>query len=256
MIIKDVQTEKIASAYALQDGWSSFGNYRESRIELERKGFRLISLEELAKLHIAKGINVKYKEIRKKCKDVRYPDGTRVAKDFQNNGAYVQEGYLWLPGNEMYLIRTLPVPLDENRETKEDMVKGIVRNLNPEQIKECLKDSCCLNGCADYIHIEEMGKSDILKFAFGKKTLKDYVDLFLKTRNERYPCYGMHIRGPSRYADSRSEVPYAGPIFFGGIFNAKPSNLDCSIGSSYVGPYTPRFCRGIKYLNDEPPEES
>ena len=159
-IIEDITHGPLKSAYV---GGAPFDKAKEA---LERRGYRIISLEEMARLRIQEG---KGAEISLK-------------------GNWVREGLIYAKKGEVFLtknspIMELPVEATEchrNGRDFDDLAK--IDRMTCEDGRSPLSRAhanSCKVGCADLeIPMSKMDKWKLISYAFGSQA-KDYVD-FLK----------------------------------------------------------------------------
>ena len=137
----DIKPTEIESAYIE----APFAKAKEA---LESKGYKIISLEENAKLRMQEG------------KDAY------VSK----NGNWTREGVIYLPDKRIILTKNSPI-MENAKEATNSHRDGKEYFLTEKQIEQALQDSIKLSG--ESIPTNRFKESEIANFAFGDVT-EDY----------------------------------------------------------------------------------
>lgn len=147
-IIYDIKPSKVASAYVKAP-------FDEGKETLEKNGFKIISLEQNARLRI------------QECKDI----------SFLEHENYVMEGVIYVRGKGKILTKKSPI--------MENAVLAVKRHreggkfyLSKEQVEKALADSVTISKTS--IPTNRFGENEITNYAFGN-IAKDY-GLFLKDK--------------------------------------------------------------------------
>src|SRR3989344_6163338 len=157
MINQDVKPTGIDSAYVEAP-------FDEAKAELEADGYEIISLKQFADLRIAQG------------KD------SHVA----NYGAYVKEGFLYVPQKGIFLVRNSPIMANAKAATK------CHRNnsefyITPEEVEETLKDSVEVKN-SNPIPTNRFGDEELKAYAFGDSA-KAYGEFLREAGIKQMPIY-------------------------------------------------------------------
>ena len=177
----DIRPTAIESAYAL-------GPFDKAKEALESKGYRIISLEENAKLRIQQGRN----------------------HDVSNCGNWTREGILFLPDKRIVITKNSPI-MQNPKEATQSHRSGNEYFLTEEQVEEALQDSVKLS--KESISTDKFKESEIANFAFGD-IAEDY-GLFLK---------GAGVKEMPVYLADISDKPFARQMWFRNLGNR--SELD------------------------------
>lgn len=145
-IIQDVKPRGIASAYVEAP-------FDEGKEALEKQGYRIISLQENAKLRMQEG------------KDAYV----------SQNGNWTREGVLYIPKKGIFLAKNSPI-MENAKEATDCHRNGKEFYLNKKQVEKALIDSIKLSDKP--IPASRFGENKITNYAFGDSA-KDY-GLFLK----------------------------------------------------------------------------
>lgn len=127
--------------------------FDEAKAELEASGYEIISLEDNAKLRIAKGAN----------------------REVSLSGNYTKEGFLYVPKKGIFLVRNSPI-MANAKEATDCHRNGKEFYLTQEQVEKALADSIEVSGKS--IPTNRFGDEELTNYAFGK-TAKAYGE-FLK----------------------------------------------------------------------------
>jgi len=152
----DIKPRGIASAYVEVP-------FDEGKEALEKQGYRIISLQENAKLRMQEG------------KDAYV----------SRNGNWTREGVLYIPKKGIFLTKKSPI-MENAKEATDCHRDNKEFYLNKEQVEKALADSVKLLG--NTIPTSRFGENKIANYAFGDSA-KDY-GLFLKEAGiEEMPVY-------------------------------------------------------------------
>jgi hypothetical protein len=183
---------------------------------LERHGYQVISLEEMAELRIKES----------------------VVSPIQRRSSMVREGVIYLPNGEVQITKNSPL-----MDLGDDCVLN--RNgleLSDEQVRYALKDSMRL----DTNNINDLGEvkiSDckILNFLFGK-SLDKYMTLVgdQKRRTCGISSYMTNMGFILDKSKISSSLPFAKQIHLGGIIGFSYSPIWCNFGLNGT-------IRGVRY---------
>lgn len=156
-----------------------YAPFDKAKEALENKGYRIISLEENAKLRIQQGKN-------------HY-----VSK----NGNWVREGVIYTPDKRIFLTKNSPI-MQNPREATNAHSKGNEYFLTEEQVEQALQDSVKLSG--ESIPTNRFKDNEVTAFSFGD-VAGDY-GLFLKEAGiKEMPVYLANV----------SDRPFARQLWFG-----------------------------------------
>src|SRR3989344_801339 len=157
MINQDVKPTGIDSAYVEAP-------FDEAKAELEADGYEIISLKQFADLRIAQG------------KD------SHVA----NYGAYVKEGFLYVPQKGIFLVRNSPIMTNAKAATQCHR-KGREFYLTNEQVEESLKTSIEIENSRS-IPTKRFGENELTSFAFGPEAER-YGEFLKEAGIKQMPIY-------------------------------------------------------------------
>ena len=145
---------------------------------LENKGYRIISLEENAKLRIQQG------------------KGSYISK----NGNRTREAVIYLPDKRIILTKNSPI-MENPKEATTAYRNGNEYFLTNEQVEQALQDSVSLSGKA--IPTNDFKNNEITNFAFGD--IAENYGLFLKNAGiNKMPVYLANV----------SNKPFARQMWF------------------------------------------
>lgn len=170
-IAVDIKSKGIESAVV----YAPFDKAKEA---LENKGYKIISLEENAKLRIQEGRNHYVSE----------------------NGNWTREGIIYLPDKKIVLTKNSPIIINAKEATKAHR-NGNEYFLTDEQVEQALKDSVKLSGKS--IPTNRFKENEITSYAF--RDVAENYGLFLKEAGiEEMPVYLANI----------SDKPFARQMWF------------------------------------------
>jgi hypothetical protein len=167
-----------------------FAPFDEALDELQKNGYKLISLEQNAELRIQEGIS----------------------HNVSKKGNWVKEGVLYIPEKGRFITRHSPIVEDAKVATQ---AHSEARNyfLTNKQIERALEDSVKIpkNVANSFILTNRFGSNKITKYAFGgEKKAKAYGE-FLDDAG---------IKKMLIYLDSIFDRPFVNQIWFGDLFDA------------------------------------
>jgi len=152
----DIKPRGTASAYVA----TSFDEGKEA---LAKEGYRIISLQENARLRMQEG------------KDAFV----------SQNGNWTREGVLYVPGKGKYLTKNSPIMANAKQAT-DCHRKGEDFYLTAEQVEQSLDGAVELTGKS--IPTNGFGSSDIAVYAFGEEAQK-YGDFLKEAKITEMPVY-------------------------------------------------------------------
>jgi len=164
-IIQDVKPEGMDSVYVERP-------FDEAKKELEDNGYHIVSLEEFAKLRIAKG-----KE-----------------HHVSNYGSYAKEGFLYVPQKGIFLVKDSPI-LTNAKKATECHRKGKEFYLINEQVEEALANSVQFKNSKS-IPTNRFAEDERTAFAFGE-TAKDYGQFLKEAGIKKMPVYLANLENKS-----------------------------------------------------------
>lgn len=175
-----------------QDGIESapvFGSFDKAKDALEKQGYRIISLEENARLRIQEGEN----------SDI-----------CQSGGNWVREGVLYIPKKGAFLTKNSPIMENPKEACQEYLLppKRIEWILTAEQVEKALKDSVQIPEEIKSISTDKSGEDPITKYIFGN-VAKDYGKFLRKLGIEK-----MRILTDQEYFNTQDR-PVVMPVYFG-----------------------------------------
>lgn len=188
-IIRDVIPSGIESVYAERP-------FDKAKVELEEAGYQIISLKQFADLRIAQG-----KE-------------SHVA----NYGAYVKEGFLYVPQKGVFLVRNSPI-MANAKEATECHRQNKDFYLTQEQVDEALKDSVQFKN-SNSIPTKRFGEDEKTVFAFGDSA-KAYGEFLKDARISEMPVYLANVE----------KKPFARQAWLRGLDDGDGSGL---VGGGYL----------------------
>jgi len=201
-IIQDVKG-KIESAY-INDA-----PFDKAKRKLEKKGYRIISLEENAMLRMQEGKNAYISQ----------------------HSNYTREGVIYVPKKGKFLTKISPI-MDCAKEATECHRNCDEFYINEDQIEKALEKSVRLDGKS--ISVSEFGEEPITDFVFGKYAKK--YGLFLKDAGIKkipFDLANMQYR------------PFARQVAFFWLYSGDGSGLDCG-GNDLKDLYNSYRVRGIR----------
>ena len=139
-------------------------SFDKGKSALEKKGYKIISLEENAKLRMQEGTD----------------------KDISRYGNWTREGVIYLPSKEVYLAKQSPI-IKNAEEATDCHRKKYEFYLTDNQVSDAIKKGMAVKfpKNQDYaIPTDKFGEDAITDFAFGK-IAKDY-GLFLEEEDKIY----------------------------------------------------------------------
>lgn len=142
----DVITSEVESGYIVNP-------FDTAKVELEIKGYELISLEKFARLRISQGI------------------GSNISR----YGAFVKEGFLHVPQKGIYLVKNSPIIASAKKAT-ECHRRNTDYYLTPEQIEKALENSVKFSDRYETptaIPTNRFGEDERTVFTFGQ-TAENY----------------------------------------------------------------------------------
>ena len=140
--------------------------FDKAKRELEKEGYRIISLEENARLRMQEGEDA----------------------FISQNGNYTKEGVIYLPSKEIYLTKNSPI-IDNAEKATDCHRKSNEFYLNEKQIKTSLKDAIKFPKTENYnIPTDKFGEDALTDFAFGK-IAKDYGKFLKEAGIKEMPVY-------------------------------------------------------------------
>lgn len=154
-LIEDVTKGPLLSAYVNAP-------FEEGKKLLESKGYRIISLEENARLRIQEGSN------------------SSVSK----NGNWVSEDAIYVPNRGVFLTKKSPIMDNSERATQESRNGDFY--LTDEQVEKYLE--CAVKLINQSIPTNRFGKNEITKYAFGE-TAEDYGNFLKENGIEKMPIW-------------------------------------------------------------------
>ncbi|MEM4259226.1 MAG: hypothetical protein QXS38_00475 [Candidatus Pacearchaeota archaeon] len=157
-LIKDVTKGNLHTAYAR-------GTFHYAKQELEKEGYRVISLEELAGLRVGDGLNLSV------------------------ISSWTREGFIYVPDG-VFLTKNSPIIENSEAATK-CHGNGDEFYLNDEQVKKALADSVKVTDRNNnYVEIptKRFAECPITNFAFGKHA-KAYGEFLKKHKIYTMPMY-------------------------------------------------------------------
>jgi len=152
----DIKPRGIASAYIVTP-------FDEGKEALAKEGYRIISLQENARLRIQEG------------KDA----------DVSQNGNWTREGAIYVPGKGAYLTKNSPI-MANAKEATDCHRKGQDFDLTAEQVEQSLADSVELIG--DNIPTNRFADNKITVYAFGEDAQK-YGDFLKEAQITEMPVF-------------------------------------------------------------------
>jgi len=158
-----------------------YAPFDKAKEALESKGYRIISLEENAKLRMQQG------------------------KDHyvSQNGNWTREGVVYAPNKGIFLTKNSPI-MANAKEATQSHRKGNEYFLTEEQVEQALQDSVKLSKKS--IPTNRFKENEIANFAFGD-VAEDY-GLFLKDAGiKKMPVYLTNV----------SDKPFARQLWFRGL---------------------------------------
>ena len=163
MINQDVKSGKVRSGYVERP-------FDEAKVELEKEGYKIISLEQFAKLRIKEG------------KD------SHVA----NYGAYTKEGFLYLPNKEIRFTPNSPI-MANAKEATQCHRSGKEFYLTDKQVEEAVADSIVVKvKSGNTIPTNRFGEDELTAYTFGK-TAKAYGEFLREAGITAMPVYLANI---------------------------------------------------------------
>lgn len=156
-IILDVKPTAVSSGYVEKP-------FDEAKAELEQDGYQIISLEQFARLRREQG-----KE-------------SHVA----NYGAYVKEGFLYVPQRGIFLVRNSPIMANAKEATQAHR-EGREFYLTNEQVEEALKDFVQFKD-SKAIPTNRFGDDERTRFAFREEAEK-YGEFLKQAGIKEMPVY-------------------------------------------------------------------
>ena len=180
-ITVDIRPKGIESAIV-------YARFDRALAELQKNGYKLISLEDNAQLQIQQG------------------------KDhyISKNGNWVEEGVLYVPGKGRFITRCSPI-LDHPRKATQAHRNGEEYFVSDSQVKKALEESIQIPYDVNAIPTNRFGKNAITMFCFGKNA-KDY-GLFLKDAG----ISDMSLWLNKESYVQKQEKPYANQLWLGDI---------------------------------------
>lgn len=183
-IIVDIKPRGITSAYKN----ASFDKGKEA---LEKEGYRIISLQENARLRMQEG------------KDA----------DVSINGNWVREGAIYVPNKGIFLTKDSPIMANAKEATdchrnRKDFY------LTNEQVEKALADSVLLS--VKSIPTNKFADNDITAYAFGEDA-EEYGQFLREAGIEKMPVQLADIQ----------EKPFARQVWFGRLGDGGRSVLVC-----------------------------
>jgi hypothetical protein len=175
-VIIDFQLNEISSAYVNLP-------FDQGKVELEKAGYQIISLEQDARLRKQVGIN---SEIFKKRN-------------------WVKEGVLCLPKGGKFLTKNSPIMINSVEATKTHR-GGNEFYLTDEQIEQGLIDSIKLKNGDFSIPTKRFGEDKLTVYAFGSFA-QEYGDFLNETYNQQ-----IYVQMSNKMKDK----PFIRPLLFGG----------------------------------------
>lgn len=160
-IIQDITEGKIKSAYLEAP-------FDEGKVELEKAGYKIISLEENAKLRIQEG------------KDAF----------ISKNSNWVREGVVYIPKKGRFLTKNSPV-LKNLRQATISHTNRNKYHITNKQVENVLKNSIRVPYNVGGIPTNRFGEDEITNFCFGK-IAQDY-GLFLKENEIETMCLVLNL---------------------------------------------------------------
>jgi len=158
--------------------------FDKAKSELEKEGYRIISLEENAKLRMREG------------KD------SYVSR----NGNWVKEGMIYLHGRKIHLTKNSPI-MDNPVEATNCHRNGQEYNIIKEQIEKALADSFKFEKTGDYtIPTNRFGEDPLTVYIFGEKTAEDYGNFLRQEVNIK--------KMPVSFVDGKINKPFARQVWF------------------------------------------
>jgi hypothetical protein len=155
-LIQDIKPRGTDSAYVSAP-------FDDAKAELESNGYRVISLEENARLRMQEG------------KD-SYVSG---------NGNWTREGVLYLPDKRIFLTKNSPI-MDNAKDATDCHRQGKDFYLTPEQIEKALADSVEIKDRK--FPTNRLGENELTVYAFGE-TAKQYGEFLKKAGIEEMPVW-------------------------------------------------------------------
>jgi len=190
-ITQDVKRGKLHSAYAV-------GAFDKAKASLQRKGYRIISLEEQAGLRVQEGT------------------GSSVS----TKGNWTREGVIYVPDKGTFLTKNSPIMENAREATDCHRVASYGKSgefyLNDEQVEKALADSVRLNVKVkdSYIPASDFGNRKETIYAFGKNA-KEYGE-FLKENG---------INSMQVYWVNLLDKPFARQVYLGFVRGNHGSEL-------------------------------
>ena len=156
-ILEDIKPTGIASAYVEAP-------FDEGKEALESQGYKVISLEDNARLRVQQG------------KDAFV----------SRNGNWVREGVLYVPGKGKFLTKNSPIMTNAKEATNANR-KGEDYFLTEEQVEQSLADSLILTG-ENSIATNRFGENPTTAYAFGE-VAEQYGNFLAEAGIKEMPIY-------------------------------------------------------------------
>lgn len=157
-LVKDIQPRGIASAYVVAP-------FDQGKAQLEAEGYHIISLEENARLRMQEG------------KDAYV----------SQNGNWVKEGFLYVPGKGKFLTKNSPVIVHPAEVTQAHR-SGNEFYLTSEQVEKGLVNSIKLKDRDFSVPTKRFGEDELTTYAFGNSA-QAYGDFLKDADIKEMPVY-------------------------------------------------------------------
>jgi hypothetical protein len=177
VLVKDIQPRGIGSAYVNAP-------FDEGKVELEREGYQIISLEQNARLRMQEG------------------------KDsyVSQNGNWVKEGFLYVPKKGKFLTKISPITANAVEATKAHR-SGNEFYLTEKQVEESLADSIKLKNIDFSIPTRRFGEDKFTAYIFGSSA-QAYGDFLKGAGIQEMPVW---------MVDNIGDKPFARQAWFFGL---------------------------------------
>tara|TARA_B100000315_G_scaffold226834_1_gene234105 strand:- start:445 stop:1152 length:708 start_codon:yes stop_codon:yes gene_type:complete len=185
-LTEDVKPSRISSAYVNAP-------FDEGKAELERNGYRVISLEEAAKLRMERGLN------------------SKIADD----GFWVKEGMLYVPNKGIYITKNSPVMAYPEMATQAHRT-GSDFYLREEEVEKALEDSIQLPPHSIKIPTDRFRDDALAFYLFGNQAEKYGDHLYNETDENSEPIDKIIVHVDDK-SFKETEHPFARQIYLDGL---------------------------------------
>lgn len=176
-----------------------YAPFDKAKETLENKGYRIISLEENAKLRIQQGRE----------------------HNISKNGNWTREGFIYTP-KKIFLTKNSPI-MENPKEATECHRKGVEYCLTDEQIERALENSVEIKDKS--IPTDKFGENELTAFAFGE-VAEDYGRFLKEVGIKEMPIYlTNYLTNPSDKSFSRQV--WFGNLGYRSLLGGNGGDLDC-----------------------------